>query len=80
MALFKFRETETMTEKAVRLPIGVTVSELKFAAAVCLGYDPKLVSGFRLAFPDDGIEQYDQSEDSATTVLDDDAAWKKVSI
>ena len=60
------------------LPVGVTVSELKVAACSLFGYPVDRSTDVTLASPDEGIQTFDQKEDSALTVLASEATWTEV--
>lgn len=78
LSTIKFRDVESLLERSMSLPVGVTVSELKVAACSLFGYTVDRSADVTLASPDEGIQTFDQKEDSALTVLASEATWTEV--
>lgn len=73
LVLIKFRETETLKEKSILVPVGVHLKELQKQACLFFSYPEEKYPGVKLGYPNDGIERYDQEGDSILRNLDSDA-------
>lgn len=72
------RDVQTERECGVGLPVGVTLGELRAAAAVIFGYNRNRWREVRIEYPALGIEEYDKTEDSVLTELASESAWAEV--
>lgn len=75
---FLMRDVQTERECGVGLPVGVTLGELRAAAAVVFGYNRNRWREVKIEYPALGIEEYDKTEDSALTELVSENAWAEV--
>lgn len=78
LVLIKFRETESLKEKSILLPVGVHLKELQKQACIFFGYPMDKYQGVKLGYPNDGIERYDQEGDSILRNLDNDISVQQV--
>jgi hypothetical protein len=78
LVLIKFRETESLKEKSILVPMGVHLKELQKQACVFFNYPQEKYMGVKLGYPNDGIERYDQEGDSILRNLDSDTTVQEV--
>jgi len=77
LVLIKFREMETLRERSLLVPVGVSLSELKQQACTFFNYPPAKFNGVKLGYPNDGIERYDAEGDSMLRNLDSDSTLQE---
>ena len=77
MTLIKFREVESLRERASSVPAGITLAELQALAASFFDYPADRVAEVRLSYPEEGIQTFDQDGESPLLELASDGDWRR---
>lgn len=80
LSLFKFRDTETLSERSMWLPASVTLAELRAQAVKIFSYDRRRVEDVMLSYPEEGIATFDNDGESPLRVLATDHDWTEVGL
>ena len=77
LILFKFRDVESLREKAVWLPQKVILRELKQEAALFFAYEKDREDEATIAYPEEGIAVFDKDGESPLLLLMSEEEWAK---
>lgn len=71
----KFRDVESLVERTALMPTTTTLEELKLQSCTLFLFKMDRAADVRLTYPNEGIRNYDNSEDSRSTTLAAEEDW-----